>query len=35
MDITYTEEKRFTKDEVQRLFRSVHWISAEYPERLH
>ena len=22
MDTTYTEEKRFTKDEVQRLFRS-------------
>ena len=35
MEITYTEEKNFTKEEVQRLFRSVHWVSGEYPERLH
>ena len=35
MEITYTEEKNFTRDEVQRLFRSVHWVSGEYPERLH
>jgi len=27
MDINYTEEKRFTKEEVQRLFRSVRWVS--------
>ena len=35
MEITCTEEKNFTRDEVQRLFRSVHWVSGEYPERLH
>ena len=35
MEITCTEEKNFTRDEVQRLFRPVHWVSGEYPERLH
>ena len=35
MEITYTDKKNFTKEEVQRLFRSVHWVSGEYPERLH
>ncbi|MBW3093309.1 GNAT family N-acetyltransferase [Bifidobacterium sp. 82T10] len=35
MTITYTEERRFTQDQVQRLFRSVGWVSGEYPERLH
>ena len=35
MGIEYTEEKKFTKEQTQRLFRSVGWISGEYPERLH
>ena len=35
MAITYTEEKKFTQDEVQALFRSVGWVSGEYPSRLH
>lgn len=34
MTITYTEEKRFTKEQVQDLFLSVGWISGQYPERL-
>lgn len=33
--IKYTEEKAFTQDQVQELFKSVGWISAEYPQRLH
>lgn len=31
----YTEEKRFTKEQVQELFESVGWISARYPQRLY
>lgn len=33
--IKYTEEKTFTQDQVQELFKSVGWILAEYPQRLH
>lgn len=33
--IQYTEEKIFTKDQIEHLFLSVHWISGEYPERLY
>lgn len=33
--ITYTEEKIFTQEQVQRLFRSVDWVSAEFPSRLY
>mgnify|MGYP004526438535 CR=1 FL=1 len=33
--ITYTDEKKFTKEQTQSLFRSVGWLSAEYPIRLH
>lgn len=33
--IKYTEEKTFTQDQVQELFKSFGWISAEYPQRLH
>ena len=33
--IKYTEEKTFTQDQVQELFKSVGWIPAEYPQRLH
>ena len=32
---TYTEGKKFTKEQVQQLFLSVHWISGNYPERLY
>lgn len=35
MEITYTDEKKFTKEQTQQLFRSVGWVSGEYPERLH
>ena len=30
--IQYTEEKIFTKDQIEHLFLSVHWISGEYPD---
>ena len=33
--ITYTEEKKFTKQQVQQLFLSVNWTSGNYPERLY
>lgn len=33
--LTYTEEKKFTKEQVQQLFLSVNWISGKYPERLY
>ena len=33
--IKYTEEKKFTKEQVQELFLSVNWISGKYPERLY
>ena len=32
---TYTEEKKFTKEQVQELLLSVDWISGKYPERLY
>ena len=32
---TYTEEKNFTKRQVQQLFLSVRWTSGNYPERLY
>lgn len=35
MNIYYTEEKKFTTEQVQQLFLSVGWKSGEYPERLH
>lgn len=35
MKITYTEEKRFTIEDVQQLFLSVGWVSGQYPVRLH
>lgn len=34
MSITYTREKNFTQEQVQELFQSVGWVSANYPERL-
>ncbi|MBT1161489.1 GNAT family N-acetyltransferase [Bifidobacterium sp. SO1] len=33
MTIAYTEERKFTKDQVQQLFRSVGWMSGEYPDQ--
>ena len=35
MEIHYTEEKCFTKEQVQELFLSVNWISGQYPSRLY
>lgn len=33
--LIYTEKKKFTKEQVQQLFLSVHWVSGNYPERLY
>lgn len=35
MEITYTEEKKFTQEQAQQLFLSVGWISGKYPTRLY
>lgn len=35
MNITYTEEKIFTQQQIQDLFLSVNWISGNYPSRLY
>ena len=35
MAIYYTDEKRFTKEQAERLFLSVGWVSGQYPERLY
>ena len=35
MAIIYTEEKRFTQQQVQELFLSVGWVSGQYPSRLY
>ncbi|MCB6610618.1 GNAT family N-acetyltransferase [[Clostridium] symbiosum] len=35
MEIVYTEEKKFTQEQVQELFLSVGWISGQYPSRLY
>ena len=35
MLIQYTEEKKFTLQQVQELFCSVRWVSGEYPNRLY
>lgn len=35
MNINYTYEKIFTKEQVQGLFLSVGWISGQYPSRLY
>ena len=34
MEITYTDTRNYTQQQIQELFQSVHWISANYPERL-
>lgn len=33
--IEYTEEKKFTKEQVEELFCSVNWVSGKYPKRLY
>ncbi len=33
-EIKYTEEKIFTKEQVERLFLSVNWVSGKYPDKL-
>ncbi len=32
--ITYTDKREYTKEDLQKLFNSVNWLSANYPERL-
>lgn len=34
-DIQYTEEKKFTQEQIVELFQSVGWTSALYPTRLY
>ncbi len=33
--IEYTDEKRFSVEDTERLFLSVGWVSGKYPQRLH
>lgn len=33
--LKYTEEKKFTQEQIQELFLSVNWISGNYPEQLY
>lgn len=35
MNIEYTEEKKFTMEDVRELFLSVGWVSGQYPKRLY
>lgn len=34
MDIKYTDKKEYSTEDLQALFKSVDWLSANYPERL-
>lgn len=34
MSITYTDTRTFSKENLQELFQSVDWLSANYPDRL-
>lgn len=34
MNITYTNQKNFSANDLQQLFQSVNWLSANYPDRL-
>ncbi len=34
MSIAYTDKKEFSTSDLQQLFQSVNWLSANYPERL-
>ncbi len=35
MAIEYTDEKKFTQEQVHELFKSVGWQSAQYPDRVY
>ena len=35
MEIIYTDERMFTKDQIEKLYLSVGWVSAQYPNRLY
>ena len=35
MEVVYTEEKKFTQEQVEELFLSVNWVSGQYPSRLY
>lgn len=35
MNITFTEDKKFTREQIERLFLSVNWLSGKYPNRLY
>ena len=35
MEIRLTEEKVFTREQVQQLFLSVNWMSGQYPDKLY
>lgn len=34
MALTFTEERIYTEKDLQKLFQSVNWLSANYPDRL-
>ncbi len=34
MNITYREDRKFDKSELEKLFLSVNWISGKYPDKL-
>ncbi len=34
-EIEYTEERRFTKEQVEELFLSVGWVSGKHPDKLY
>ncbi len=34
MNITYRDDRKFTKDELEKLFLSVNWVSGKYPDKL-
>ena len=33
--ITFTDKRCFSQQQLQELFKSVNWLSADYPERLY
>lgn len=33
--ITFTSERKFTQAQVEELFRSIHWVSGNYPQQLY
>lgn len=35
MEIRFTEEKVFTREQVQQLFLSVNWMYGQYPDKLY